>query len=89
VASLEVGGACAIAFSSGGAATATMIQSLGVNVHILSVKDVCRDTFRYMTEVAKTSQGLETTFLEMESATTEEITIHIRPNTEVSTSPQR
>jgi cystathionine gamma-lyase len=61
-----------------------MIQSLGANAHILSVNDVYGGTFRYMTKVAETGQGVETTFLDMESANTEEITAHIRPNTKVS-----
>jgi cystathionine gamma-lyase len=64
-----------------------MSQSLGADAHILSVNDVYGGTFRYMTRVAGPGQGLETTFLDMETATTEEIIAAIRQNTKVSTTP--
>ena len=40
LASLESGGAHALAFASGSATTATVLQALGPNAHIVSVNDV-------------------------------------------------
>jgi cystathionine gamma-lyase len=51
--SLESGGTYALAFASGSATTATVLQSLGHNAHIISANDVYGGTFRYMTRVAK------------------------------------
>ncbi|KAF9065122.1 Cys/Met metabolism PLP-dependent enzyme-domain-containing protein [Rhodocollybia butyracea] len=70
LASLESGGAHALAFASGSATTATVIQSLGPNAHIISVNDVYGGTFRYMSRVAKETQGVETTFLDLEDLST-------------------
>ena len=84
LASLESGGAHALAFASGSATTATVIQSLGPNAHIISVNDVYGGTFRYMRRVAKENQGLETTFLDLENAGDDEIIDAIRENTKVS-----
>lgn len=83
LASLEAGGAHGIAFASGSATTATVLQSLGPNSHIVSVNDVYGGTFRYMTRVAGINQGLETTFLDLENADDEAILAAIRPNTKV------
>ncbi|KIP05439.1 hypothetical protein PHLGIDRAFT_92152 [Phlebiopsis gigantea 11061_1 CR5-6] len=83
LASIETGGAFGIAFSSGSATTATVLQSLGPNAHIISVNDVYGGTFRYMTRVAKVNQGLETTFLDLENADDETILAAIRPNTKL------
>lgn len=83
LASLEAGGAEAIAFSSGSAATATILQSLGPNAHIVSVSDVYGGTFRYMTRVAGVNQGLETTFVDLEHASEDEIAGAIRENTKL------
>ena len=47
LASLESGGAHALAFASGSATTATVLQSLGPNTHIVSVNDVYGGTSRY------------------------------------------
>ena len=47
LASLESGGAHALAFASGSATTATVLQSLGFNIHIVSVNDVYGGTSRY------------------------------------------
>ncbi|KAE9407395.1 hypothetical protein BT96DRAFT_914704 [Gymnopus androsaceus JB14] len=66
LASLETGGTFALAFASGSSTTATMIQSLGPNAHMISVNDVYGGTFRYMARVATANQGLETTFLDLE-----------------------
>ena len=73
-----------MAFASGSATTATVIQSLGPNAHIISVNDVYGGTFRYMRRVAKENQGLETTFLDLENAGDDEIIDAIRENTKVS-----
>ncbi|KIO22433.1 hypothetical protein M407DRAFT_9912 [Tulasnella calospora MUT 4182] len=83
LASLEAGGAEAIAFSSGSAATATIIQSLGPNSHIVSVSDVYGGTFRYMNRVAAANQGLETTFVDLENASEDEVVAAIRENTKL------
>lgn len=73
-----------MAFASGSATTATVLQSLGPNAHIISVNDVYGGTFRYMRRVAKENQGLETTFLDLENAGDDEIIDAIRENTKVS-----
>ncbi|KAI0044784.1 hypothetical protein FA95DRAFT_1597205 [Auriscalpium vulgare] len=83
LASIESGGAHALAFASGSATTATVLQSLGPNAHIVSVNDVYGGTFRYMTRVAKENQGLETTFVDLENADEEEVAQAIRENTKL------
>jgi len=83
LASLESGGAHALAFASGSATTATVLQSLGPNAHIISVNDVYGGTFRYMRQVAKENQGLESTFLDLENAGDDEILGAIRENTKL------
>lgn len=83
LASLESGGAHALAFSSGSATTATVLQSLGPNAHIISVNDVYGGTFRYIRRVALENQGLESTFLDLENASDDEILGAIRENTKV------
>lgn len=60
-----------------------MLSSLGPNAHILSVNDVYGGTFRYMTRVAAENQGVETTFLDLENASDEEITGALRENTKL------
>ncbi|KAG8743103.1 hypothetical protein FRC10_000403 [Ceratobasidium sp. 414] len=81
LASIESGGGDAVALSSGSAATATALQALGPNCHIVSVNDVYGGTFKYMTRVAKENQGIETTFVDLEKASDEEITASFRDNT--------
>jgi cystathionine gamma-lyase len=83
LASLESGGAHALAFSSGSATTATVLQSLGPNAHVISVNDVYGGTFRYIRRVAAENQGLEATFLDLENAGDDEILGAIRENTKV------
>ncbi|KAG6835835.1 hypothetical protein H0H93_014080 [Arthromyces matolae] len=83
LASLESGGAYALTFASGCATTATILQSLGPNAHILSVNDVYGGTFRYMTRVGTENQGLETTFMDLEEADDETILSAIKPNTKL------
>lgn len=87
MASLESGGAHALAFSSGSAATATILQSVGAGAHIISVNDVYGGTRRYMTQVAG-AQGLEVSFLDLENSAEETILEAIKPNTKVSSPPQ-
>lgn len=83
MASLESGGAHALAFASGSATTATVLQSLGPNAHIISVNDVYGGTFRYIRRVAAENQGLEATFLDLEKAGDDEILGAFRENTKV------
>ncbi|KAF9445354.1 hypothetical protein P691DRAFT_777640 [Macrolepiota fuliginosa MF-IS2] len=85
LASLELGGGHALAFASGSATTATVLQSLGPGAHIVSVNDVYGGTFRYMTRVAKENQGLETTFVDLESLSEDgvELLSQIRDNTKL------
>lgn len=82
LASLESGGAHALAFSSGSATTATILQSLGPGAHVLSVNDVYGGTRRYMTQVAA-EQGLEVSFVDLEASAEETIVAAIQPNTKV------
>jgi cystathionine gamma-lyase len=89
LAALELGGGHALAFASGSSTTATVLQSLGPNAHIISVNDVYGGTFRYMSRVASENQGLETTFIDLESLSEdgEELVSQIRGNTKVSVRP--
>ncbi|KAI0088783.1 pyridoxal phosphate-dependent transferase [Irpex rosettiformis] len=83
LASIETGGAFGLAFASGSSTTATVLQSLGPNAHIVSVNDVYGGTFRYMSKVAKINQGLETTFLDLENADDETILASFQENTKL------
>ncbi|KAI0795635.1 pyridoxal phosphate-dependent transferase [Abortiporus biennis] len=83
LASIEAGGAYGIAFASGSSTTATVLQSLGPNAHIVSVNDVYGGTFRYMTKVAKINQGLDTTFVDLENADDQTILAAFQPNTKL------
>ncbi len=65
VAALE-GGSRGLAFSSGSAVTATVLNSMPSGSHIVSVNDVYGGTYRYFTKVATVSQGIQTTFVEMD-----------------------
>lgn len=60
----------ALAFASGSAATANILQALASNAHVISVSDVYGGTHRYFTQVAK-MHGVRVTF-------TPEIEIDIR-----------
>ncbi|KAF4122523.1 cystathionine gamma-lyase [Geosmithia morbida] len=60
VASLE-GARHALAFSSGSATTATILQSLPAGSHVVSVSDLYGGTHRYFTQVAR-SHGVAVTF---------------------------
>ncbi|KAG2353268.1 Cys/Met metabolism PLP-dependent enzyme-domain-containing protein [Suillus spraguei] len=80
---LEAGAGHAIAFASGSATTATILQSLGPNAHVLSVNDVYGGTFRYLTRVAKETMGTESTFVDLENATDDEVLGAIKENTKL------
>ncbi|KAF8137167.1 Cys/Met metabolism PLP-dependent enzyme-domain-containing protein [Boletus edulis] len=83
LAALEAGGAHAIAFSSGSATTATIVQAVGPNAHVLSVNDVYGGTFRYFKRVASETQGLESTFLDFENTDDDAILAAFQPNTKL------
>ena len=83
LAALEAGGAYAIAFASGSATTATLVQAVGPNAHILSVNDVYGGTFRYLKRVASEIQALETTFVDLETADDDAVLAAFQPNTKV------
>lgn len=64
----------ALAFSSGSATTATILQSLASGSHVISVSDVYGGTHRYFTQVAK-AHGVKVTFTpEIEVDISEHIT---------------
>ncbi|KAJ4173601.1 cystathionine gamma-lyase cys3 [Fusarium falciforme] len=68
----------ALAFSSGSATTATILQSLAAGSHVISVSDVYGGTHRYFTQVAK-AHGVKVTFTpEIEVDITEHITDQTR-----------
>ncbi|KAG9011649.1 hypothetical protein FRB93_002710 [Tulasnella sp. JGI-2019a] len=83
LASIESGGSECVAFASGSAATAVMLQSLGPNAHVISMNVVYGGTYRYMTKVAAENQGLATTFLDLEHATDDQISESIKDNTKL------
>jgi cystathionine gamma-lyase len=83
LAPLESSGAHALAFASGSVTTATVLQVLGPNAHIISVNDITADVW-YMRRVASENQGLEATFLDLENASNDEIVASLRDNTKVS-----
>ncbi|KAI9710757.1 MAG: cystathionine gamma-lyase cys3 [Bogoriella megaspora] len=66
----------ALAFSSGSATTATILQSLAAGSHVVSVSDVYGGTHRYFTKVAL-AHGVQVTFSPSIEVDIEEL---IRPN---------
>ncbi|KAJ7650163.1 Cys/Met metabolism PLP-dependent enzyme-domain-containing protein [Roridomyces roridus] len=82
LASIETGGAEALAFASGSAATATVIQSLGSDAHAIAVNDVYGGTWRYMMRVAKDLSGLQIGWVNPEGSA-EEVRAALRPNTKL------
>ncbi|KAG2339031.1 hypothetical protein BDR05DRAFT_1062358 [Suillus weaverae] len=80
---LEAGAGHAITFASGSATTATILQSLGPNAHVLSVNDVYGGTFRYLTRVSKETMGIESTFVDLENATDDEVLGAMKENTKL------
>ncbi|CAE6431525.1 unnamed protein product [Rhizoctonia solani] len=81
LASIEAGGGQAVAFASGTASTTNVLQALGANAHIVSMSDVYGGTYTCMTRVAKEIQGLETTFVDLDQSSDEQITASFRENT--------
>ncbi|KAI1416737.1 Cys/Met metabolism PLP-dependent enzyme-domain-containing protein [Hypoxylon sp. FL1857] len=69
----------AVAFGSGSAATATILQSLAQGSHVISVSDVYGGTHRYFTRVAK-AHGVTVTFTPQIEV---DIAEHIRENTKL------
>lgn len=67
----------ALAFASGSAATATILQSLEPGSHVISVSDVYGGTHRYFTQVAQ-AHGVRVTFTPQIEV---DITEHIRDDT--------
>lgn len=66
-----------IGFSSGSAATATILQSLAMGSHVVAISDVYGGTYRYLTKVAST-HGVEVTFTSKIGAELEKL---LRPET--------
>ncbi|KAF8548615.1 hypothetical protein OG21DRAFT_1422816 [Imleria badia] len=83
LAALEAGGAHAIAFSSGSAATATLIQAVGPNAHVLCVNDVYGGTFRYLKRVAAETQGVKSSFIDFETLDDAAVLAAFQPNTKL------
>ncbi|CAG8088491.1 unnamed protein product [Penicillium salamii] len=69
----------ALAFSSGSAATANILQSLAAGSHVVSVSDVYGGTHRYFTKVAS-AHGVEVTFTPNIEEDVEKL---IRPSTKL------
>ncbi|KAH6892777.1 cystathionine gamma-lyase [Coprinopsis sp. MPI-PUGE-AT-0042] len=91
LASIEEGGSEALAFASGSAALATVVQSLQYlkkdpahqKIHVLSINDVYGGTYRYLKRVANEVSGLDVTFVAMEDATEETILAGIQDDTKL------
>ena len=69
----------ALAYSSGSAATANIIQSLAQGSHVISISDVYGGTHRYFSKVAST-HGVQVTFTANITSGLEEL---IRPETKM------
>jgi cystathionine gamma-lyase len=78
IADLE-GGTAAYAFASGMAATATILECLEKNSHVVVGDDVYGGTRRLFDQVRRRSAGIETTYTDLSDA--DELTAAIRPNT--------
>src|SRR5579863_9516456 len=78
VADLE-GGTAGFAFASGMAATATVLDSLDANSHVVVGDDVYGGTRRLFDLVRRRSSGIQTTYADLSDA--EALTVAIRPNT--------
>ncbi|KAK0439465.1 pyridoxal phosphate-dependent transferase [Desarmillaria tabescens] len=73
----ELEEAKALTFGSGSAATGAVLATIGKGGHVLSVNDVYGGTWRYL------KRGVETTFVDLEEATEEEIYDAIRDDTKL------
>jgi cystathionine gamma-lyase len=78
VADLE-GGARGLAFASGLAATAAVLELLDAGSHVIAGDDLYGGTFRLFERVRKRTAGLETTFVDL--AGPGALTAALRPNT--------
>jgi cystathionine gamma-lyase len=78
IADLE-GGTAAYAFASGMAATATILECLEKNSHVVVGDDVYGGTRGLFDQVRRRSAGIETTYTDLSDA--DELTAAIRPNT--------
>lgn len=79
VAALEKGN-FGLAFSSGSAATASIVNTLPQGSHIVSVNDVYGGTYRYFTKVA-TTKGISVDFVDLTDPATLEAAM--KPNTKI------
>ncbi|KAI8992019.1 Cys/Met metabolism PLP-dependent enzyme-domain-containing protein [Mycotypha africana] len=79
IAALE-GGKYGLAFASGSATTATIVNSLESGSHLISVNDVYGGTYRYFTKVA-VNLGIETTFVNLSEPAN--IEAYFKPNTKL------
>ncbi|KAF9652313.1 hypothetical protein BDM02DRAFT_2910348 [Thelephora ganbajun] len=77
------GGTYALAFASGLATTATVINVLGPNAHILSVNDVYGGTYRYIKRVASENQGVASSYVNLQDEDDNAILSAFRPNTKL------
>ncbi|KIJ30835.1 hypothetical protein M422DRAFT_267542 [Sphaerobolus stellatus SS14] len=71
------------ALASVSTTTATILQALGTGAHVLGINNIYGGTFRYMSKMASQLQGLETTFVDFNSATDEAVLASIRLNTKL------
>ncbi len=78
VADLE-GGACGLAFASGLAAIATVLEVLQPGDHVIVCDDVYGGTYRLFEKVRKRSAGLQTTFVDL--SLPDLVEAAIQPNT--------
>lgn len=78
IADLE-GGQCGLAFASGMAAIATVLELLQPGDHIVVCDDVYGGTFRLFDKVRKRSSGLQASFVDLSSLT--DVEAAIRPET--------
>ncbi|KDN36722.1 hypothetical protein RSAG8_10651, partial [Rhizoctonia solani AG-8 WAC10335] len=78
LASIEVGGGDAVAFASGSATTATVLQALGPNAHVVSVNDVYGAHGRNALKVAAYLQSISGPESAVESVTYPGLASHPR-----------
>ncbi len=76
VANLE-GGSAAFAFSSGLAATSTVLDLLPHGSHIISIDDLYGGTYRLFERVAKPARDIDVSYI----SDVRDLSAHIRPNT--------
>lgn len=79
IANLE-GAKYGLAFASGSATTATIVNSLEAGSHLISVNDVYGGTYRYFTKVA-VNLNIDTTFVNLSDPAN--IESHFKPNTKL------